>query len=142
VGANNPGAIAYLHPVIAGLVLLLMAWMLSMGLTQREQRTRKKAAPPGNLKRHSKLGPFVVSGYVFAWWVGLATAVTVRNMTPFMSWHSRLATLGGIGFVTVWLLGRKLLAGDKARANLHGVISVISLFAAGIAALLGISMLP
>jgi hypothetical protein len=63
-------------------------------------------------------------------------------MKPLGNWHSRIATVGGIGVVAVWLLGRKLLEGDKARANLHGVIGVLALFAAGIAGLLGISMLP
>ena len=139
---NDPGPIAYFHPVIAGVVLVLLAWMLTMGLTQRAQRTRKKPAPPGNLKRHSTLGPYLVVGYLFVGWIGVTTAVFARKMTPLASWHGRLALLGGVGFVTVWVLGRTLLKGEKSRANLHGVLGVVSLFVAGIAALLGISMLP
>jgi hypothetical protein len=134
--------LVYVHPIGAGIVIVLAFWMLQMGLVQRDQRTKKKPAPPGNLKRHSALGPWIVGGYLAAAVVGLVTTVTLRDWKPLASWHGRFALLAGAGFVYVWLNGRKLLAGEKQRANRHGVIAVIAAFIAAIAGLLGISMLP
>lgn len=142
VETSAPGNLAYLHPAIAGLTLLLGFVMLRMGLAQREQRTRKKTAPMGNLKRHATLGPWVIGLYVVSAFGGVGSAILLRGWKPLATWHGRVAVIGALGFVGVWWLGKKLLSGERAQANLHGVLGLLALFLGGISALLGISLLP
>jgi hypothetical protein len=142
VDPKHPGIWAYLHPAVATVALLLCFVALRQGLKQRKQRLRRITAPEGNLKRHSKLGPWAVGLFGASLVGGLGSAVVVRDWAPLATWHGKLAVGAALMFGTVWLLGRKLLEGERRRANTHGVLGLLALFLAGIAAMLGISLLP
>lgn len=139
---KNPGVWAYLHPAMAGVTLLLCFVALRQGLKQRVQRLRRITAPEGNLKRHSKLGPWAVGLFAASAVGGLGSAILVRGWAPLATWHGKLAVLAAVMFGGVWLIGRKLLEGERRRANTHGVLGLLALFVGGVAALLGISLLP
>ena len=139
---KNPGVWAYLHPAMATVTLVLCFVVLRQGLAQRRQRLRKVAPPPGTLKRHTALGPWAVGLFVASLVGGLGSAVVVRDWSPLATWHGKLALGAAVMFTTVWLLGRKLLAQEKRHANTHGVLGLLALFLAGVAAMLGISLLP
>jgi hypothetical protein len=142
VDPKNPGIWAYLHPAVATVTLLLCFTALRQGLKQRTQRLRRITAPAGNLKRHSTLGPWAVGLFAVSLVGGLGSAVVVRGWAPLATWHGKLALGAAVLFGVVWLVGRKLLAGERRHANTHGVLGLVALFIAGIAAMLGISLLP
>ncbi|MEW5742645.1 MAG: DUF4079 family protein [Myxococcota bacterium] len=139
---KNPGVLAYAHPALATVTLLLCFVVLRQGLAQRRQRLTKVTAPAGNLKRHSTLGPWAVGLFLASLVGGLGSAVALRGWTPLGTWHGRLALGAAALFGLVWLLGRRLLANDKRLANSHGLLGLVALFLGGIAAMLGISLLP
>lgn len=127
---------------MATVCLLLCFVVLRQGLAQRRARLRKTPAPAGNLKRHSSLGPWAVGLFLASLVGGLGSAVALREWAPLGTWHGRLALGAAILFGAVWLLGRKLLDNHKALANTHGVLGLLALFLAGVAAMLGLSLLP
>jgi hypothetical protein len=142
VDPKYAGAWAYLHPAMATVTLVLCFVVLRQGLAQRRQRLRKVAAPAGTLKRHAALGPWAVGLFVASAVGGLGSAVVVRGWAPLATWHGRLALGAAVTFAVVWWLGRRLLAQQKQLANTHGVLGLLALFLGGLAAMLGISLLP
>lgn len=139
---KNPGVWAYLHPAMATVTLVVCFVVLRQGLAQRRQRLRKVAPPPGTLKRHTALGPWAVGLFLASAVGGVGSAVVVRGWAPLATWHGKLALGAAVMFATVWWLGRRLLAQEKQHANTHGVLGLLALFVAGVAAMLGISLLP
>lgn len=139
---KDPGALAFAHPLFATAVLVLCFIELRAGLRQRTFRTRKVAPPPGNLKRHTRLGPWAVGLFAAAAVGGLGSSVALRDWAPLGTWHGRVGLAATLLYALVWLLGRKLLGGAKQHANLHGVLATLGLFLGGICALLGLDLLP
>jgi len=134
--------LAYLHPAMATVALLLSWVVFRQGFHQRTQRLRRVPAPPNSYARHVKLGPWNVALLIASALGGLGSAVLLRGWKPLATFHGKLGVLSAILFGLMWWLGRALAAGDKSGANRHGVLGVFSLFAAGLAGLLGISLLP
>lgn len=134
--------LVYLHPALAVLGLLLAFVAYRQGLVQRAQRVKKRPAPPANLKQHVALGPLAAALMVVAVVGGLASTVLVRGWAPLATWHGRLGLVGAGLFAALWWLGRRLVRQDKSVAAAHGLLGVVGLFACGIAALLGIELLP
>jgi hypothetical protein len=142
VESKNSGLLAYLHPAMATVALLFCYVVLRQGLAQRRHRLRRVAPPPGNLKRHSTLGPWAVGLFLASLVGGIGSAVVLRGWAPLGTWHGRLAVGAAALFGAVWLLGQKLLANHKPLAGAHGVLGLVAVFLAGVAAMLGISLLP
>lgn len=139
---KNPGLVAYLHPALGTATLLLCFVVLRQGLAQRRLRLRRVPPAAGALKRHVRLGPWAVGLFALSAVGGLGSAVALRAWAPLATWHGRLGLLAAVLFAGVWLLGRRLLAQQKALANTHGVLGLVALFLGGFVALLGISLLP
>lgn len=138
---TNP-LLAYGHPAMAS-VALLLAWLVfRAGFHQRIQRLRRVQAPAGSLARHLKLAPWSVGLLVASTIGGVGSAVTLRGWKPLATFHGVLGVVTALIFVGLWLLGRQLTGGKKHLANAHGVLALLSLFAAGLAGVLGISLLP
>jgi Protein of unknown function (DUF4079) len=139
---QNPSLLAWGHPIIASTGLVLAFIVLRWGLAQRRQRLSGKPAPAGNLKRHSQLGPWAAGILAAATFGGVGSAVFLRGWKPLASAHGKLGVVCGISFALMWWLGRRLLAGEKRWAGLHGVLGAVSFFAGLVAGLLGLTMLP
>lgn len=132
----------YLHPLIAALTLVLAWLVFRQGLHQRTQRLRRVTAPSGSRQRHVRLGPVVTALFVVSAGSGALSAVLLRDWKPLASFHGKLGLLSVIAFGVMWLWGRRLVGGEQALANRHGVLGVIAMFLAGLTAVLGISLLP
>ena len=133
---------AYLHPVMAT-VALLLAWVVfRLGFHQRTLRLRRTPAPEGSYARHVRLGPWSSGLLIASCFGGLGSAVLLRGRKPLDTFHGKLGVASALMFAALWWLGRPLARGDKTHAGRHGVLGVFSLFAAGLAGLLGISLLP
>ncbi|MFZ5439988.1 MAG: DUF4079 family protein [Myxococcota bacterium] len=134
--------IAYFHPVMSA-VALLLAWVVfRQGFHQRKQRLTRKPAPEGSWQRHVQLGPWSVGLLVTSAFGGVGSAVAVRGWKPLDTFHGWLGLASALMFVGLWLLGRALARGDKTHAGKHGVLGLLAMFAAGVTGVLGISLLP
>lgn len=142
LAAPPPSLWAYAHPALATLALVLCFLELRAGLLQREQRVRKRAAPPANLKRHVRLGPWAVALFMLSAVFGLLSAVFLRDWKPLATTHGWLGVSSATLFGGVWWLGRQVLSKKRHLANRHGLLGVTALFLGGLVALLGISLLP
>jgi Protein of unknown function (DUF4079) len=132
----------YLHPALATFTLLLSWVVFRQGFRERTQRLRGQASPQGNRARHVRLGPWSVALMVGSCAAGLSSAVLVRQWRPLATFHGWLGLSSTVSFLVLWRLGRTLAHGDRSRANLHGVLGVLALFAAGVTGILGISLFP
>ena len=139
---KEPSLLAWVHPAIGTAGLVLAFVLLRQGLAQRRQRLVGTPAPPGTLKRHSRLGPWAVAVLLGASLGGPASSVLFRGWQPFASAHGKLGMLCAASFAVMWWLGRRLLRGEKKWAGLHGVLGLVTMLTGAVVALLGISMLP
>lgn len=139
---KDPGLWAYFHPLLAVVVLVLCFFELRIGLVQRTQRTRRVAAPAGNLKRHLQLGPWAVGLFLATAVGGLASTAVLRDWALLSTWHGRLGLVAVLCFLGVGWLGRRVRGGEKGLANVHGVVATLGLFLGAIVAMLGFDLLP
>ena len=134
--------LVYGHPLLATVSVLLAFLVYRDGFAQRKLRLRRVQPPEGSRARHVKLGPWSTALMVAAALTGVASALWLREWKVLATFHGKLAIMTVSMFVIMWWLGRRLVAGERQRANTHGVLGVLSLFAAGLTAVLGISLLP
>ena len=132
----------YGHPLLATVSVLLAFLVYRDGFAQRKLRLRRVQPPEGSRARHVKWGPWSTGLMVASALTGLASAVWLRNWEFLGKLHGKLALVTTLMFVIMWWLGRRLVKGERSLANTHGIIGVLSLFAAGLTAVLGISLLP
>lgn len=134
--------LVYGHPALATVALLLAFLVFRQGFHQRRLRLRRVTPPAGNLARHLRLGPWVVGLVVLATVGGLGSAVRLRGWKPMATTHGWVGLAAMLGFVALWLLGRAMQQGRRQLAGTHGLVGLFTLFAAGLAGVLGISLLP
>lgn len=134
--------LAYGHPLLATISLLLAFFVFRDGFAQRKQRLGRISAPPEKRPRHIKLGPWSSGLMLLSAAGGILSASFIRKWEPLATFHGKLGLATALVFGLMWWLGRRLVAGDKHLANRHGVIGLLALFAGGLTGLLGISMLP
>lgn len=132
----------YGHPLLATVSVFLAFLVYRDGFAQRKLRLRRVQPPEGSRARHVKLGPWSMALMVGSALTGLASSVWLRNWEPLGKLHGKLALVTVLMFVIMWWLGRRLVAGERQRANTHGILGVLALFAMGLTAVLGISLLP
>lgn len=134
--------LAYAHPLVATIGLLLAFVVFRDGFAQRRQRVRRRQAPEGSRKRHVKLGPWAVALSVLSLVGGLGSAVVLRDWAPLATFHGKLGVVSVLGFLGLWWMGRQLVAQTGPLAPKHGVLGLFTLFAAGLTGVLGLSLLP
>lgn len=137
MGARDVGLWAYLHPALGATALLLAFQVLRLGLEQRRLRRARQGGSA--LKRHMASGPWAAGLFGLAAATGVASAVLVRGWAPLATWHGRLGLAATAGFGVVFWLARAL-PGPGAKA--HGLWGLGALFVGGLAALMGIALLP
>jgi hypothetical protein len=133
---------AWGHPAFATFALAMAVFAFRDGFAQRKLRLRREPAPEGSRARHVKWAPVAVLVMVGSMFGGVASAVFIRGWSPLATFHGKLGVWSVLSFAALWWLGRRLEAGQRGEANRHGVLGVLALFAAGVTALLGISLLP
>ncbi len=132
----------YGHPLVGAVALLLAFLVFRDGFAQRKQRLRRTPAPEGSRKRHVKLGPWVMLSMGAATFGGMGTAVFVRHFKLLDTFHGWLGLVTTLAFIVLWRLGLQLVPQGGPRANVHGLLGLFALFAAGLTGVLGISLLP
>ena len=139
--------LAYVHPVVQGLVLLLALATLRLGLALKNHRTgqRHLLQWQGVYKRHTQLGLVFVGCLIGGYLLGLLSMPLFRQRPPFRSAHFFFGTLALLLFVAGGYTGWRLKQGTERYADvrdIHGFLVYLGLFVALAVAVMGFILLP
>ena len=139
--------LAYVHPVVQGLVLLMAVATLRLGLALKNHRTgqRPLAQWEGIYNRHTQLGLIFVSCLIGGYVLGMLSMPWFRERPPFRSPHFFFGTLALLLFVAGAYTGWRLKQGTERYADvrdIHGFLVYFALFVALAVAIMGFILLP
>jgi|GEM_PF-836249 Protein of unknown function (DUF4079)/Na+-dependent bicarbonate transporter superfamily len=139
--------LAYVHPVVQGLVLLMAVATLRLGLALKNHRTgqRPLAQWEGIYNRHTQLGLIFVSCLIGGYVLGMLSMPWFRERPPFRSPHFFFGTLALLLFVAGGYTGWRLKQGTERYADvrdIHGFLVYFALFIALAVAIMGFILLP
>lgn len=140
-------ALAYVHPVLQGLVLLIAVATLRLGLALKKHRLgqRHLAQWEGIYQRHTQLGLIMVSCLLAGYVLGILSMWWFRARAPFGSPHFFFGTLAVLLFVAGSYTGWRLKKGTARYADMrdiHGFIVYLALFIALAVTVMGFILLP
>ena len=139
--------LAYVHPVVQVLVLLMAVATLRLGLALKNHRTgqRTLAQWEGIYNRHTQLGLIFVSCLLGGYVLGILSMPWFRERPPFRSPHFFFGTLALLLFVAGGYTGWRLKQGTERYADvrdIHGFLVYLALFVALAVAVMGFILLP
>ena len=139
--------LAYMHPVIQALVLLVAVATLRLGLALKNHRTGRRplAQWEGIYNRHTQLGLIFVSCLLGGYLLGIVSMLWFRERPPFRSPHFFFGTLALLLFVAGGYTGWRLKQGTERYADvrdIHGFLVYLALFIALAVAIMGFILLP
>ena len=139
--------LAYLHPVVQVLVLLMALATLRLGLALKNHRTGQRALAQweGLYNRHTQLGLLFVSCLIGGYVLGILSMPWFRERPPFRSPHFFFGTLALLLFVAGGYTGWRLKQGTERYADvrdIHGFLVYLALFIALAVAVMGFILLP
>lgn len=139
--------LAYVHPVVQVLVLLMALATLRLGLALKNHRTGQRPVLQwqGIYNRHTQLGLIVVGCLLGGYLLGLLSMPVFRQRLPFRSAHFFFGTLALLLFMGGSYAGWRLKQGTERYADLrdiHGFLVYLALFVALAVAVMGLSLLP
>ena len=131
-----PRLLAFLHPLLAILVLVFMTIVASLGLRARERHgTRLRLT-------HRRLAPYAYVLMLANLVVGLLSTWQLRpDLEVAKSAHFRLALLIVLLLTVAALLSRRIATSDTARF-LHPTLGLIVLLLTAIQVFFGMALLP
>ena len=139
--------LAYMHPVIQVLVLLMAVATLRLGLALKNHRTGQRALAQweGIYRRHTQLGLLFISCLTAGYLLGILSMPWLRERPPFRSPHFFFGTLALLLFIAGSYTGWRLKQGTKRYADvrdIHGFLVYLALFIALAVAVMGFILLP
>ena len=139
--------LAYMHPVVQVLVLLLAIATLRLGLALKNHRTGQRALAQweGIYSRHTQLGLIFVGCLVGGYCLGILSMPWFRERPPFRSPHFFFGTLALLLFVAGGYMGWRLKQGTERYADvrdIHAFLVYLALFIALAVAIMGFILLP
>lgn len=139
--------LAYVHPVLQGLVLLMAVATLRLGLALKKHRLgqRHLAQWEGIYQRHTQLGLIMVGCLLGGYVLGILSMLWFRERAPFGSPHFFFGTLAVLLFVAGSYTGWRLKKGTARYADMrdiHGFIVYLALFIALAVTVMGFILLP
>jgi uncharacterized membrane protein YkvI len=136
VPTGIPRLIAFLHPILALVVLAFMTYVASLGLRSRE-RTERHLRP-----KHARLAAYAYGLMLVNLAAGVLSTRYLRpDLTLASSMHFRVGLLVVALLSVTALLSRRIAASDTARA-LHPILGLLALVLAGLQVFFGMPLLP
>src|SRR5919108_3772390 len=125
--------LAYVHPVIQVLVLLMALATLRLGLALKNHRTGRcrLQQPHAIFQRHTQLGLLFVAWLSGGYILGVLSMPLLRERTPFRSAHFFFATMALLLFLGGGYTGWRLKQGTKQyddTRDIHGFMVYLGLF--------------
>ena len=139
--------LAYVHPAVQGLVLLMAIATLRLGLALKNHRTgqRHLAQREGIYNRHTQLGLCFIICLIGGYLLGMLSMPWFRERPPFRSPHFFFGTLALLLFLGGAYTGWRLKRGTERYADvrdIHGFLVYLALFIALAVAVMGFILLP
>ena len=139
--------LAYMHPAIQVLVLLMALATLRLGLALKNHRTGQRALAQweGIYNRHTQLGLIFVICLIGGYCLGMLSMPWFRERPPFRSPHFFFGTLALVLFVAGGYTGWRLKQGTERYADvrdIHGFLVYLAMFIALAVAIMGFILLP
>ncbi|HEY2775112.1 MAG TPA: DUF4079 family protein [Candidatus Binatia bacterium] len=129
--------IPYLHPILAGFVLVLLAYVASLGVLARNDRRHRAQ----HLREHSLLAPWMYAAVVVLWCAGLGVNWAIARpgeaatSTHFKIGTGLVATLSAAALASRWMHIRSVRA-------IHPWIGALALLLAAAQVVYGLQLLP
>jgi hypothetical protein len=139
--------LAYVHPVVQVLALLMAIATLRLGLALKNHRTgqRHLAQREGIYNRHTQLGLCFIICLSGGYLLGMLSMPWFRERPPFRSPHFFFGTLALLLFLGGAYTGWRLKRGTERYADvrdIHGFLVYLALFIALAVAVMGFILLP
>ena len=134
---SRPAVISYVHPIIAALVLALLAYAASLAV--RSRRDRRHAAEL--LRRHSRLAPWVYALVLVSWAGGLTMSWLTRPADEFAaSGHFKIGT-AFVGVLTMSVISSRWMDRPVVR-SIHPWFGALALLLSAAQLFFGLQLLP
>ena len=139
--------LAYVHPTLQVLLLLMALATLRLGLALKNHRLRQRRLQnrPALFRRHVQLGLSFVACLSIGYGLGVISMPLFRNRAPFRSAHFFFATLALLLFLGGGYAGWRLKQGTKKYADvrdIHGFMVYLGFFISLGVAVMGFILLP
>lgn len=139
--------LAYLHPIMQVLVLLIALATLRLGLALKQHRIRRHRLQDRRqvFARHIQLGLLFVGCLCGGYVLGILSMPLFRDQAPFRSAHFFFATLALLLFLGGGYAGWRLKQGTDRYADirdLHGFMVYLGFFISLGTAVMGFILLP
>ena len=139
--------LAYLHPVVQVLVLVIAVSTLRLGLALKKDRlgARRLEQRPGVIQRHVQLGWIFLGCLTAGYSFGLLSMWLFRQQELFRSAHFFFGTLALLLFLAGGYMGWRLHRGTPRYADVrdvHGFLAYLGLFVSLGVAVMGFILLP
>lgn len=135
-------ALAWVHPAWMLASLALAAAALRAGLRLRRGRLAGARRPPELRRRHLRLARPAVAMLLVGFAAGPPSAVWLRGMQPFDTFHAYAGLLAAAFFAAAAWLGHRLAGGRTQARDAHALLGGIALLLAALAAVAGFALLP
>ena len=139
--------LAYVHPVLQILVLLVAFASLRLGLALKKQRTQQRYIQNQHeiFIRHTQLGLLAIGCLLGGYLLGLVSMSWLRDQAPFRSAHFFFSTVTMLLFLAGGYMGWRLKKGTKRYADvrdIHGFLVYLALFISLGVGVMGFILLP
>ena len=139
--------LAYFHPVMQVLVLVIAVATLRLGLALKNDRVggRRLEQRQGVMERHVQLGWIFLGCLCAGYGIGLLSMWLFREQALFRSAHFFFGTLALLLFIAGGYMGWLLYRGTPRHADVrdvHGFLAYLGLFVALGVAVMGFILLP
>lgn len=134
--------LSFVHPAVISVGVLGALLVLNTGLALRQLRVRGKIPPAGTWRWHTRWAPLAVGIVVVGFVLGPLSSVFIRQWSLFATFHGWVGLAATVSFCSVAVLGRRLKLKETRRAQWHGLLGLLSIGLALLAAITGIELLP
>lgn len=127
----------YLHPLLAALVLALLAWSASLGVRSRSDRRRRAEY----LELHARIGPWMYAGVVTSLVAGLAAMWWLRPADELATTAHFQAGVALVAALTASFVSSRWMHVAQVRA-VHPWFGVLAMLVAAAQFVFGLQLLP
>lgn len=129
--------LSYVHPVIAALVLALLAYVASLGVRARNDRRRRAQ----HLRMHARLAPWMYAAVVLTWLAGIGMTWLLRPPAELAaSGHFRIGT-ALVAVLSAGALSSRWMHIRTVR-EIHPWFGALALLLAAAQVIFGLQLLP
>lgn len=132
-------ALAWVHPALGAVVLVLLCYAGSLGLGSRARQRRGAALAA----RHARLAPVAYGAVAATWLAGFLSARLLRSdLGDAGTLHARSGTLILALLTGSALLARSMVRGNPTAREIHPWLGAAALLLAAAQAVTGLRIMP